>query len=81
MKRLYKGQNQVVCGVCSGIADYLGLDATIIRIIWAIFIFAGGTGIGLYLICAFLMPEYPGYIETSEDDYTVIEEYDDDTMQ
>ena len=56
-KKLYKIENgKRVCGVCGGIAEYLGLDATIIRIAWALLVCCVGTGFLLYFICAFIMP-------------------------
>lgn len=47
-----------LCGVCGGLADYFGLDATLIRLVWAIFtIFSWGTGLLVYVIAAIIMPE------------------------
>ena len=46
-----------VAGVCGGIADYLGVDPTIIRLVWALLICGWGTGLLLYLICAVVLPE------------------------
>lgn len=46
-----------ICGVCGGIAEYLGIDANIVRLIWtAISLFAGG-GIILYIVAAVIMPK------------------------
>ena len=58
-KRLYKVEKgKQICGVCAGIAEYLNVDPTIIRIAWCIFtLVALGTGILIYLICAFVFPE------------------------
>ena len=56
MKRLYKiDEGKIIDGVCGGIAEYFGLDATLVRIIWAL-LSLSGTGIFAYLICAILMP-------------------------
>lgn len=57
MKRLTKGYNRVLCGVCSGIADYLNIDPVIVRLLWIIAIFCFGTGILAYIIAAIIMPE------------------------
>lgn len=58
MKRLYKNsQNKMLCGVCSGLAEYLNLDATVIRVVWAILSCFGGLGIVAYIICAVVMPD------------------------
>ena len=46
-----------IAGVCGGIAEYLGVDPTIIRLVWALLICGWGTGLLLYLICAVVLPE------------------------
>ena len=56
MKKLYKSNNRMICGVCSGIAEYLGIDPTVVRLIWAA-LGLTGTGILLYIIAALVMPE------------------------
>ena len=57
MKRLYRSKrDQMICGVCGGIAEYLGVDPTIVRLVWAIFSLAAGTGILLYILAALIMP-------------------------
>lgn len=58
-KRLYKSKDRLVCGVCAGVAEYFNIDPTIVRLIWAILIAAGGTGIVAYIICALVFPERP----------------------
>ena len=64
-KKLYKSYiNKKICGVCGGIAEYFGIDPTVVRVIWAIVACCGGTGVLAYIICAIIMPEKPtGYIE------------------
>jgi len=45
-------------GVCGGLAEYLGVDSTLIRLGWAaITVFACGTGIIAYIIAAIIIPE------------------------
>ena len=56
MKKLYKSNNRLICGVCAGIAEYLGIDPTVVRLIWAA-LGLTGTGILLYIIAALVMPE------------------------
>ncbi len=46
-------------GVCGGLAEYFGIDATILRIAWIVLIFLGGGGILLYLIMMLVMPQAP----------------------
>ncbi|MCI9124698.1 MAG: PspC domain-containing protein [Eubacterium sp.] len=56
-KKLVKSnQNRLICGVCGGIAQYFGLDATLIRLGWVIFSVIGGSGILAYIIAAIIMP-------------------------
>ena len=56
MKKLYKSNNRMICGVCAGIAEYLGIDPTVVRLIWAA-LGLTGTGILLYIIAALVLPE------------------------
>jgi len=57
-KKLTKSRtDRKICGVCGGLAEYLNLDVTIIRLIWTLFVFAGGSGVLVYLIAAIVMPE------------------------
>lgn len=56
-KRLVKSnQNRIICGVCGGIAQYFGLDATLIRLAWVLFSVIGGSGVLAYIIAAIIMP-------------------------
>ena len=56
MKKLYKSNNRMICGVCAGLAEYLGIDPTVVRLIWAA-LGLTGTGILLDIIAALVMPE------------------------
>ena len=57
-KKLTKSQtNRMLCGVCAGIAEYLGMDPTVIRLVWVILTFCGGSGIIAYIIAAIIIPE------------------------
>lgn len=56
MKKLYKSNNRMICGVCAGIAEYLGIDPTVVRLLWAA-LGLTGTGILPYIIAALVMPE------------------------
>ena len=62
-KKLYRNtQNKVIAGVCAGLAEYLNIDPTIVRVIWALVSFSGA-GLLAYLVCALVIPEEPEYIE------------------
>lgn len=57
-KRLCRSNNnKMIAGVCGGIAEYINLDPTIIRLLWAIFCLAGGTGVIAYIAAAIIIPE------------------------
>lgn len=57
MKLVKSRTNKMLTGVCGGIGEVLGIDPTIIRLIWAALSLAGGTGIILYIIAAVIIPE------------------------
>lgn len=57
IKRLYRSKkNRVIAGVCGGIAEYFNIDPTLIRLLWILFIFAGGSGILAYIIAWIIIP-------------------------
>ena len=59
-KRLYKSsKDRKISGVCGGVAEYFGFDPTLVRIGYAALVLFAGTGLLLYIICAFVMPENP----------------------
>ena len=61
-KKLYRNpNNKLLAGVCSGLAEYINIDPTIVRVIWAL-IGLSGAGIIAYLICALIIPEKPSNI-------------------
>ena len=49
-------QHKVIGGVCSGLANYFGLDVTLVRLIFAVAILCFGTGFWLYVILWIFMP-------------------------
>ena len=59
-KRLYRNtQNEMIAGVCSGLAEYFGnIDPTIVRLIWAL-IGLSGAGVIAYIVAALVIPEKP----------------------
>lgn len=57
-KRLTKSAtDKKIAGVCGGLAEYFNMDSTLIRIIWVLFTFMGGSGILAYIIAMIVMPE------------------------
>lgn len=56
-KRLYKSNvNKKIDGVCGGIAEYIGIDPVLVRVIWILITACYGCGLLAYLICALVMP-------------------------
>ncbi len=57
-KKLYRNINdRMIAGVCSGIADYLGIDKTVVRLVWAILTCFSISGLlWVYLICWIIIP-------------------------
>lgn len=49
----------MIAGVCGGIGEYFEVDPTIIRLLWILFIFAGGAGILAYIVAWIVIPERP----------------------
>ncbi|HEY2576236.1 MAG TPA: PspC domain-containing protein [Streptosporangiaceae bacterium] len=57
-KRIYRTRDgRVVAGVCSGLAAYFGIDATLVRLAFGILTIFGGLGALLYLIAWVIVPE------------------------
>lgn len=58
-KKLIRSKtNRTICGVCGGLGEYIGVDPTVIRIIWLIAsICSVGTGFVVYLLAAIIIPE------------------------
>jgi len=51
--------NRMIAGVCGGIAEYLNVDPTLVRLGFVLLTFASGTGILLYLVMAIIVPRAP----------------------
>jgi phage shock protein C len=64
-KKLYRSRtDKKVCGVCAGLAKYMGMDVSVMRLITVLLILFAGGGLLAYLICALVIPEEPdNYIE------------------
>ena len=58
-RKLYRKKREgMICGVCAGIGEYIGLDPTVIRLVWALL---GCTFIGIimYFVAAIIIPSDP----------------------
>jgi phage shock protein C len=58
-KRLYRSrQDRKIAGICAGLAEYFGMDATLMRVAWVILAFLSvGLAMVLYLVLIFVIPE------------------------
>lgn len=62
-KRLYKSTtDKKLDGICGGIAEYFGIDPTLVRLAWVLFTALGGSGIVAYIICMIVFPQKPDNI-------------------
>ncbi|PLV56184.1 PspC domain-containing protein [Thermotoga sp. SG1] len=57
-------KNRIIAGVCGGIAEYFGVDPTLVRLIWVLITLAWGAGLLLYIVAWLIMPEEEGEEET-----------------
>ncbi len=59
-KRLYRStQDRMFAGVCGGIAEYLEVDPTLVRLVFAALTLLGGPGIIIYIVLMLIVPEQP----------------------
>ncbi|MBC8505041.1 MAG: PspC domain-containing protein [Anaerolineales bacterium] len=57
-KKLYRSQgDRMLAGVCGGLADFVGIDATLIRLAFFLLLFGGGVGFWVYLVLWIVIPE------------------------
>ncbi len=58
VKRLYRSRdNRMISGVCAGLAEYVGVDPTIVRLLFVLGLFAGGATFWAYLVMLLIVPE------------------------
>ena len=60
MKKLYRSSNRILAGVCGGIAEYLNIDPTVVRVLYIVLSFfsAAFPGLLLNLILLLFIPNY-----------------------
>ena len=49
-KKLVRSANKKIAGVCGGLAEYFGMDASILRIVWLLCVLFGGFGLLAFVI-------------------------------
>lgn len=60
VKRLTKSRDRWLAGVAGGVAEYLDLDLVLVRMLFLVSLFLGGTGLLIYVILWIVMPN-PDY--------------------
>ncbi|MFZ2390745.1 MAG: PspC domain-containing protein [Minisyncoccales bacterium] len=64
-KKLYRSKaNRVIFGVCGGLGEYFEIDPLVVRILFILLTFTGGSGIVIYLILAIMIPDSDGNRKT-----------------
>ncbi len=59
-RRLYRcREDRRIAGVASGVAEFFGLDPSVVRLVWFLSIFFGGLGLFVYVAMAFIVPLEP----------------------
>lgn len=63
MRKLYRStRDRKLFGVCGGLADYLGVDATLLRILLIVVaVFSAGSIVLVYIIAGFVIPREPQF--------------------
>lgn len=56
VKRMTKSRDRWLAGVAGGVAEYLDLDPVLVRMLFLVSLFLGGTGLLIYVILAIIMP-------------------------
>lgn len=58
-KRLYRSsRDRKIAGICAGLAEYFGIDPTLMRVAWVVLAFlSAGLAILLYLVLIFVIPD------------------------
>ena len=50
-------RDRKIAGVCAGVANYFGVDPTLVRILWLLVVLFGGTGLIAYIVAWIAMPQ------------------------
>ena len=58
-KKFERSTDKKICGVCAGVAEFFGIDVTVMRVIYALLtVFSAAfPGVVLYIILAIIMPD------------------------
>ncbi len=68
VRRLYRSRSErIVGGVCGGVAEYTGLDLTLVRVLMVLFTLFGGSGLLVYIVMWIIVPNEPRDSEMSNE--------------
>ena len=58
-KKLYRSRkNKMLCGICGGLGEYLGIDPTVVRLLVVLLSLSSvGMGVIIYFGAAFIIPQ------------------------
>ena len=60
-KKLYRVKDgKMIAGVCGGMAEYFGIDTSIVRLAWVLVSLLAGCGLIMYIIAMLIIPEIRG---------------------
>ena len=63
-RRLYRSQDRIIAGVCAGLAEFFGLDVSLVRIATLVLIFFGGLSLWAYIILWLIVPKAPQQLKS-----------------
>jgi phage shock protein PspC (stress-responsive transcriptional regulator) len=65
MRKLYRStHDRMLFGVCGGLAEYFGVEATLLRILLVVIaVFSAGSIVFVYLVAALIIPKKPHYLD------------------
>ncbi len=67
-RKLYRSnKDKMLGGVCGGLAEYFDVDTTIVRVVFVISLFLGGTGVLAYILLWIIVPEAPFFFNMPKD--------------
>lgn len=70
-KKIYRSKkDSIIGGVCGGIAEYFGIDSTLVRLLAILIVFVGGAGLIAYIIAWIIIPQNPEEVPGQEVDYS-----------
>lgn len=66
-RRLYRSrEDRMISGVCAGIADYFGIDPTVVRLLAVVLLVVGNVATLIaYIVLAIVLPEAPDAAQTA----------------